>query len=421
MKKGSSILLAAIIFGITSCKKPSVVPTIIDEQSESLQDQLSAFAPQEQNFIVNASENIIIKTEKGYEINFPEDVFRSTSGSTIQGNIEIKIQEITNKFEMVTSGMNTLSNQGPLESAGMFNITASQNGIELQLAPNSSFTITNPNAAAMQNMSSWQWESSANGNAGQWVSTGDETISPCDVFATATETILDSTINISERWAAIKLQKTQIINQLNQQGITPPNDMLILNNGYEFSIHTNLWQLTSNQWPNFQLTGTYDSTISVNPNNFPNSVNIVSTGFNTNCSFSDSVNITINFDPNAVTVSFRELGFCNIDRLLSEYGQIINAKITLADAPPAAQIKYLFPELNGALTTTYNAESDDFCISRLPDGMELDVLVYFKKDNQLYFGIQTIVAAENMIFNPENLETIADINALEQKISEAIN
>ena len=124
------------------------------------------------------------------------------------------------------------------------------------------------------------------------------------------------------------------------------------------------------------------------------------------------------FDPNVINITFSQLSWCNIDRLLSEYGQISSCKLK-GNFPDHAQVKIVFKDLNGALSCDFS--DDGFVAKRLPEGYDLMFLVYYEDGGAIKFGTQTITAAEEMTFNEENLKTLTDMDALVEEIEKLVD
>lgn len=130
--------------------------------------------------------------------------------------------------------------------------------------------------------------------------------------------------------------------------------------------------------------------------------------------------VYLNLNPNGISVSFNELGWCNIDALISQYGASNNCTIEVKNAPNGANVKFVFPDLNGALTAKVKSD-DHFEIERLPTGMTIQVVVYYMKDKKLYFGTQEITADKNMIFDVSNIKELPSLTELVEKIKDEIN
>lgn len=96
------------------------------------------------SYIKKADGVIEIKYERtGTKIEIPANAFVSKSGDVIVGDIEIRYREFISPSEIFTSGIPMhLQGDNYLESAGMFEIEAWQNGEKIELAPNTQMEIT---------------------------------------------------------------------------------------------------------------------------------------------------------------------------------------------------------------------------------------------------------------------------------------
>ena len=414
-----------------------------DDNAE-LVSQLKGYAPVEQNQTKNSDEVITFTTEKGNEIIFPARAFVDGSGNPVTGNVDVSVTEITKVSEMILSGMMTNSDQGPLSSQGEFNVEVSQNGQPLELAEGSTFTIENKNAKADKDMKGWVWKENQTvgeafeNNIGEWIRNEFYENNPCDrMKALWAEFESNSSTNHSSIWRDIKPLKDLIFTEINK--ISPLNDKIV-SAGIAGADGNGLWNqqrnLTfSNSNDFWEIIDFTDSTVTgflygngavQEVYNYDNIYNLYepdlfySIDINA-CkllqSFNDSFQ-SYSFDPNVINITFSQLSWCNIDRLLSEYGQISSCKLK-GNFPDHAQVKIVFKDLNGALSCDFS--DDGFVAKRLPEGYDLMFLVYFKDGDSIKFGTQTITAAEEMTFNEENLKTLTDMDALVEEIEKIVD
>ena len=393
-----------------------------------LVNQLKSYAPVEQNKTKNSDEVITFATDKGNEIIFPARAFVDGSGNPVSGNVDISVTEITNVSEMILSGMMTNSDQGPLSSQGEFNIKVSKNGQALELEEGSTFTIENKNTKADKDMKGWVWkESKAVGeafenNIGEWIRNEFDENNPCkrmkSLWASYEE---NSDGNHSSLWQNIKPLRDLLFLELNKINTLSGKKVIAQFDNWPDSIFSIL-QVKSNDetWlSDHTLDGVWMSGIGSEELDFFGNDSdfdtiLVNPG---NCSiYYDSYNYSL--DPNVINVTFSQLSWCNIDRLLSEYGQISSCKLK-GNFPDYAQVKIVFKDLNGALSCTFS--DDGFVVKRLPEGYDLIFLVYFKDGDSIKFGTQTITAAEEMTFNEENLKTLTDMDALVEEIEKIVD
>ena len=401
-----------------------------------MQNSLRNYAPTAQNQTKNSDEIITFTTEKGNELIFPARAFVDGSGNLVSGNVDVSVTEITNVSEMILLGMMTNSNQGPLSSQGEFNVEVSQNGQPLELAEGSTFTIENKNAEVDEDMKGWVWKENQtvgeaiDNSGGEWIRNEFDENNPCERIQSLWAAFQSNSSNEhSSLWKDLKPIKDLAFTEINK--IIPLNDRTfgLHINGSEDSYQrildcynsNNLWEIYDHiddeENPNFILG---NGTI---PNE---SYNYYVDGYLgleiNNCTIhyesSDSSWQSHNLNPNVINITFSQLSWCNIDRLLSEYDQINSCKLK-GNFPDHAQVKIVFKDLNGALSCDFS--EDGFVAKRLPEGYDLMFLVYFKDGDTIKFGTQTITASQEMTFNEENLKTLSNINELVEEIEKIVD
>ena len=417
---------------MTACKKDDPIETNINSNSNSsnpgdnaeLVNELKSYAPVEQNQTKNSDEVITFTTEKGNEIIFPARAFVDGSGNAVTGNVDISVTEITNVSEMILSGMMTNSDQGPLSSQGEFNIEVSQNGQPLELAEGSTFTIENKNAEVDKEMKGWTWQQKQTSeevfenNIGEWVRNEFDENNPCDRMKSLWNAIKDDPIyDRSSIWKNIKPLRDLVFAELSKIDSVGDEKFYAELNGatYGATYFTNYndeWDTAINYWK----TGNGPEKSSEDWSGFYRSSDSIFVDIES-CYMVYDYN-KYSFDPNVINVTFSQLSWCNIDRLLSEYGQISSCKLK-GNFPDHAQVKIVFKDLNGALSCDFS--DDGFVAKRLPEGYDLMFLVYFKDGDSIKFGTQTITAAEEMTFNDENLKTLTDMDALVEEIEKIVD
>jgi len=446
MKKIYLSAFTVIVLAI-SCKKDDPVeinnntnlnPSNHSDNTELL-NELQTYAPLAQKQTKNSDEIITFTTEKGNELIFPAEAFVDGSGNPVTGNVDVSVTEITNVSEMILSGMMTNSDQGPLSSQGAFNVEVSQNSQPLKLADGSTFTIENKNAEVDKDMKGWIWkENKAVGealemNSGEWIRNEFEENNPCERMEALWVPLVDSSgysFDHSSSWKDIKQLKDLVFTEINK--IIPLNNQTFgaavtndnkINKFIYFFYSYNYWYLTH------YLDSTYAGLKYGNgPNPFEaidfdelDEVSEICTYVIDlkSCKFlNDTSGQIYSFDPNVINITFSQLSWCNIDRLLFEYGQINSCKLK-GNFPSHAQVKIVFKDLNGAVSCDFS--EDGFVAKRLPEGYDLMFLVYYKDGDAIKFGTQTITAAEEMTFNDENLKTLSDMDALVEEIEKIVD
>jgi hypothetical protein len=406
-----------------------------DGNSE-LVNQLKSYAPVEQNKTKNSDEVITFATEKGNEIIFPARAFVDGSGNPVTGNIDVSVTEITKVSEMILSGMMTNSDQGPLSSQGEFNIEVSKNGQPLELAEGSTFTIENKNTKADKDMKGWVWKENQTvgeafeNNVGEWIRNEFDENNSCEKMKALWASLKNnSSDNHRSLWKDIKplrdliFIETNKINDLTDKKLGVHISENSFKKAFASYNYNDLWMchvaqedsitdhILGNGYNSNQFSDDYSESFQ-GISAFPEECTI---GFQ-----SDNENSmqTYSLDPNVINITFSQLSWCNIDRLLSEYGQISSCKLE-GNFPDYAQVKIVFKDLNGALSCDFS--DDGFVAKRLPEGYDLMFLVYYKDGDAIKFGTQTITAAEEMIFNEENLKTLTDMDALVEEIEKLVD
>jgi hypothetical protein len=121
------------------------------------------------SFLETSEKNIdLVYQRTGTEIHIPANAFISKSGDPVKGTVEIRYREFITPSEIFTSGIPMhLQGDEYLESAGMFEVEAWQQGEQLVLAPqveievsmNSSFTDQDYNLYSFNNTNqNWDYE-----------------------------------------------------------------------------------------------------------------------------------------------------------------------------------------------------------------------------------------------------------------------
>lgn len=423
MKK---IILTAIVgfMFLQSCKKPTPIYTNLNK-IETLQEELLQFAPQPKYSVVNASEVISITTDKGNLITFPKNAFVDKNGNSITGNVEVSIIEITTKAEMILSNMPTNSDQGPLESQGEFLVEVKQNNNILKLADGVSFSIQNPNSTINSNIQGWNWiekeesEVTTFGQNGTWTATEYAGNNSCDIFSNL---LFDLSLTINETgpqeiWKIIQEMKSllepNIKKELNKDG---PFDYVIWSTiESEGEIHI-AFNSENDEWAYYTTIdwvtkyGLRDQETTTYTNyDFGEDV------YNIGCEILLDSTFSFNLNPNVISLNFNTLNWCNIDQLISEYGASYDCKINAIGIPKTAKVQFVFPDLNGVLSS-WSLKDEEFNIDRLPTGMPIQVVLYYKQDGKIMFGLETITASKDMNFNVANIIELDDIDALVKRI-----
>lgn len=130
-----ALFLALPLFG--SCKKDADLIDCEVENGGILTATLTRHAVPVQQFTVSPGTFSTIRTAAGSTIYVPASLVRP-DGRPLSGSpVEVQVQEVTKRSEMIFTNTPTISGGQLLESGGMFNIAFQQDGQQLRLSRNS--------------------------------------------------------------------------------------------------------------------------------------------------------------------------------------------------------------------------------------------------------------------------------------------
>ncbi|WP_022823421.1 hypothetical protein [Hymenobacter norwichensis] len=132
-----ALLCALPLFG--SCKKDAdLIDCATETESGSvLTATLTKHAVPVQQFTVTPNSAAVVRTAAGSTIYVPASLVRP-DGRPLSGSpVEVRVQEVTKRSEMIFTNTPTISNGQLLESGGMFNVAFQQDGQQLRLSRNS--------------------------------------------------------------------------------------------------------------------------------------------------------------------------------------------------------------------------------------------------------------------------------------------
>lgn len=142
MKNHFSLPIIILVLSVFySCKKDDQQTTSTFERVNSMSSFNSAHRKPTQQFTLNAASGGSIITTGGVEFSFPSNAFVNSSGNAITGNIEVKIDEIISKADLIFNSISTHSNGRPLKSGGAFNIQVTQGSEILSVAPGKQYHV----------------------------------------------------------------------------------------------------------------------------------------------------------------------------------------------------------------------------------------------------------------------------------------
>lgn len=117
----------------------------------SLQDSLAQ--PHVQYYTLDADQDQLLEGEKGGRFYISANSFVTAAGEPVTGKVDIDLTECYSLGDMISLGLTTTAQNRILESGGMLNINASQNGQPLQLKEGSSIGAAIPTPEFREDMS----------------------------------------------------------------------------------------------------------------------------------------------------------------------------------------------------------------------------------------------------------------------------
>ncbi|MDB3907500.1 hypothetical protein N9355_08500 [Crocinitomicaceae bacterium] len=144
--KHVSIILAAVLL-LSSCSEQSTTDPIQEKrQNSALKDNkvqaivTATFLSIAQTFKIIHNKRQTIRTDEGTRVHLPENAFvYKDDGTPVEGEVDLEFSEYSNRGEIIASDITMVhtkenGEEEVFESAGMFEISASQDGRELELA-----------------------------------------------------------------------------------------------------------------------------------------------------------------------------------------------------------------------------------------------------------------------------------------------
>ncbi|MGB0429509.1 MAG: energy transducer TonB [Bacteroidia bacterium] len=123
--------------------KPTVVvdptPALVTENKAATLNFTKPKPPQ--TFSFNTQKDSTFVGEEGTKVTFPANALIDKNGKPITGAVEIELTEYYTNFDILKANLSTSSNGKQLETGGMINVKALQNGRECKLANGKSIEI----------------------------------------------------------------------------------------------------------------------------------------------------------------------------------------------------------------------------------------------------------------------------------------
>ena len=139
--KTLSIIAAALVITIFSCKKEDEIPIPYNCTANMIADQISE-ATKTGTYNLNASQ-LQITGQSGTMVDFLGTSFKDKDGNDVTGDIDIELIDTQDNKEMLLMGTPTISSTGQLlVSGGIFAFNPTQNGDDIFIANGSSINVT---------------------------------------------------------------------------------------------------------------------------------------------------------------------------------------------------------------------------------------------------------------------------------------
>lgn len=129
----------------------------------SLRDSLAQ--PLAQKYTINTDQDQLIEGQKGGRFYLSANSFVNAAGEDVFGEVEVELTECYTLGDMISMGLTTTAQDRILESGGMLQINAYQNGERLQLKPGSSIASSVPTPEFRQDMSLFYGQAHGEENA----------------------------------------------------------------------------------------------------------------------------------------------------------------------------------------------------------------------------------------------------------------
>lgn len=104
----------------------------------------SGLRPAIEKFEINPEQTQEIESQNGTKILIPANSFVDGFGNVVSGNVELEIIEVNELVDFLTCGLQTLSDNRLLESAGMIFVDAKNDGKSLRIADDRKISISMP-------------------------------------------------------------------------------------------------------------------------------------------------------------------------------------------------------------------------------------------------------------------------------------
>lgn len=162
----SVMSVAAFAILLAACRKDRVIitpiPTTPTAKSLDVISMWKNKAPKAQSFTIDAASGGMATTASGNRFIFSSNSFMHSDGSPVTGNVTVNITEYNSIADMLFSGITVTSGSELLESGGMFDIRALQNGEELLNDTKNGYILAEINNTSQNIVAMDLWQGAAN-------------------------------------------------------------------------------------------------------------------------------------------------------------------------------------------------------------------------------------------------------------------
>lgn len=163
------IIIAAVVALLLSQGRNSDQPktnessALHQQQAENTDTRISP-----QKFLINTGTDTIVETRSGMVIQVPANGFLTANNQLVTGQVELIIKEAIDAASIMRAGLSSTSGDQLLESAGMFQVDARQNGNRLSINPKFGLYIELPTDSLRPGMKLFKGKRLADGKI-DWV------------------------------------------------------------------------------------------------------------------------------------------------------------------------------------------------------------------------------------------------------------
>ncbi|MEM6805491.1 MAG: OmpA family protein [Bacteroidota bacterium] len=124
----------------------------LNPREQYFQSMMADLRKKGKRYTIEPHREFRIETDNGTLLFIPAEVFETQDGSEIQEDIVVEVNEFIERSEMVLGGLHSISDQGLLETGGMFEINAYSGAKKLKLKEGRKIEVYVPTARKLDGM-----------------------------------------------------------------------------------------------------------------------------------------------------------------------------------------------------------------------------------------------------------------------------